>query len=359
MCSSNIEASRNATNNVVFVGGIPGRITSEEVQLYFSRFGPVSRVQIPPKKGNPEVNCGYCYVVFVEAEAKQRALSRRDHYLGSRRVSCKHFLKGAELSSEMSACISRKLFVKFVPGWVTEEAFRAFFAQFGELSSYYLVKFKDPSALPDVSPTAASSIGYLVYKERAASELVLSRQSFKLGGKKVLVEKYNKNFNRLVQENLAPTRESQANRPTTLHFYKPTETAYGQVRSTILVSEETNKAEGYRFNVGVQKLFRPFQDRPTNTTSSQPWARPTFRQGALDSQTSSERQLSFSARPGGASHNTGSPSSVTTDSSNSQTRQFQFRIKAVPQQPSDQHHPGPVYQSPSLTVPRISPYNFA
>lgn len=37
----------------------------------------------------------------------------------------------------------RKVIVKFIPCWLTELDFKRFYEQFGEIESYYMVKYKD------------------------------------------------------------------------------------------------------------------------------------------------------------------------------------------------------------------------
>ena len=36
-----------------------------------------------------------------------------------------------------------KVIVKFIPCWLTELDFKRFYEQFGEIESYYMVKYKD------------------------------------------------------------------------------------------------------------------------------------------------------------------------------------------------------------------------
>lgn len=120
----NKSPSSNFDNMTVFVGGIPGTVLPLELKAYFSRFGRVAGVYIPIKKENSTLNNGFCYVTFSSIEAKKEVLKHRDHLIGSRRVSCRNYLSGDCLANDLSSSNERKLFVKFVPGWLTEDQFR-------------------------------------------------------------------------------------------------------------------------------------------------------------------------------------------------------------------------------------------
>ncbi len=178
-------------NMTVFVGGIPGTVSPLELKSYFGLFGRVASVQIPAKKENNFLNNGFCYITFASKEAKEQVLKQKDHFIGSRRVSCRNYLCGDSLANDLSSSNERKLFVKFVPGWLTEDQFRQYFQQFGELESYYMVRFKDASD-PN-SQKNRSFVGYLVYREQLVCELLVQRKFLKIGNKKMQVEKFDKN----------------------------------------------------------------------------------------------------------------------------------------------------------------------
>lgn len=257
-----IRSGSSGNAHTVFVGGIPGNVAVEEVRQYFARFGRVVEVVIPPKKSNPAVNNGYCFVAFDSAAASSQVVAIGDHYLGSRRVSCKPYLKGSSLSCELQAANEKKLFVKFVPGWVSEAQFREYFAQFGQLASYYMVKYKDP-----VDPKNNSSVGYLVYTDPAVGESLATRRFFKIGNKKMQVEKFDKNLSSKdtdSQPSTAPPGKIPQPSVEEVHSVKPTAAAY---RRTAQTGEEVSLALGYRFNVQSSQI-RPRAEKGVGSTAS-------------------------------------------------------------------------------------------
>lgn len=245
--SKNITVSKSVKGFTVFVGGIPGNISQIEVEKYFSSFGKVNDVIIPPKKENPVLNNGYCYVSFSSEEAKLTVLRIKDHFLGPRRVSCKNYLKGNSLSSEITASNERKLFVKFVPDWVSEPQFREYFEQFGTLESYYMVKYKD-SKLP-ASPSTGS-IGYLVYKDQNTCQNMASRRFFKIGNRKMQVERYSQQLTK------GGSSQKCSKIPIEdVHSAKPTQKSYLNFNNRLNPSFDQGVQENLRFN------YRSFRGR--------------------------------------------------------------------------------------------------
>lgn len=272
----------NLYNTTVFVGGIPGSISQHELSAYFAHFGKITRLEIPIKKITESVNSGYCYITFAHQQSKDAVLRIRDHLIGSRRVTCKHFLNGSNLSAEIQSSNERKLFVKFIPGWVTESDFKAYFEQYGKLESYYMVKYRDPST-PETKSNSA--VGYLVYQDRAVSERILSQRVFKIGNKKMQVTRYDRNYTKVQTTELSTTQNTQEMlQQEILHLFKPTQVKYSQVRnksrqepqvSSSVTSLEKNLASrvqeaNYRFNHLVQCKRHPFSRIAGFVSSPQP-----------------------------------------------------------------------------------------
>lgn len=252
------QASANTSS--VFVGGIPGSIAACEVQAYFENFGKVMDVVIPPKKSNPSINNGYCYVVFDSQKTRDEVVAIKDHYIGTRRVSCKNYLRGSSLNNELYASNERKLFVKFVPGWVTEFDFKNYFSQFGELESYYMVKYKDPQELDKKNN---SSVGYLIFKDFAVCETLVARRFFKIRNKKMQVERFDKTLcqTKAVKIDESIGQKSLGSDSLQNHSIKPTSNAYkrhcpsesGQVNIRLDKTEACIDADKYRFNISSRR----------------------------------------------------------------------------------------------------------
>lgn len=249
----------NSDNMTVFVGGIPGTVTPMELKAYFSRFGRIAGVHIPVKKENSSLNNGFCYITFASKEAKSDVLKQKDHLIGARRVSCRNYLCGDILATDLSSSNERKLFVKFVPGWLTEEQFRQYFEQFGELESYYMVRFKDAS--DPKSQKNKSFVGYLVFREQSTCEVLVQKKFLKIGNKKMQVERFDKNHTgkkaekepfKSGAEQAIPAADSSND-----HSVKPTSKAYFNSRldyhNDIFASMVSRQFDDSRYQLRIRQ----------------------------------------------------------------------------------------------------------
>jgi len=67
-------------NTTVFVGGLSGYVTEDELRSFFQGFGEITYVKIPPGKG-----CGF--VQFVQRHAAEMAINQMQGYpIGNSRV---------------------------------------------------------------------------------------------------------------------------------------------------------------------------------------------------------------------------------------------------------------------------------
>jgi len=76
----NISQYNDPNNTTVFVGGLSGVNSEEELRSYFAGFGEITYVKIPPGKG-----CGF--VQFVHRQSAEMAINQMQHYpIGNSRV---------------------------------------------------------------------------------------------------------------------------------------------------------------------------------------------------------------------------------------------------------------------------------
>ena len=67
-------------NTTVFVGGLSGYVTEDELRSFFQGFGEITYVKIPPGKG-----CGF--VQFVQRHAPEMAINQIQGYpIGNSRL---------------------------------------------------------------------------------------------------------------------------------------------------------------------------------------------------------------------------------------------------------------------------------
>lgn len=78
--NSSLNQFTDPNNTTVFVGGLSGYVTEDELRSFFQGFGEITYVKIPPGKG-----CGF--VQFVHRHAAEMAINQMQGYpIGNSRV---------------------------------------------------------------------------------------------------------------------------------------------------------------------------------------------------------------------------------------------------------------------------------
>lgn len=257
-------------SHTVFVGGIPGNHKDKQIYDFFSTFGTITDIQLPMKSSNQAVNSGYCFVTFLNSQSKEKVLAQGDLYMGSRRVTCKEYLKGSALNQLVGQANEKKLFVKFVPEWMSEQGFKAFFERFGRLQSYYMVKYREPET--SLWPTNLS-VGYLVYENPQIYKELIAKKYFKIGKTKMQVEKFKKDFSRLHPDSRGERIQDTGllGSDLSMHCFKPTERNYRanqfrrnmqRIQKSRIESDPSQSSciERYRFNVGDRADSRKIRE---------------------------------------------------------------------------------------------------
>ena len=101
--------------NRVFVGGLKGSTTSNQVLNIFTRFGPVASVKMCADDKDPKKNKGYAVVEFENPEGFTQCLKQHEHILLDRVVTCQPYLQGKKLEAYLEELNSRRVFVKYLP----------------------------------------------------------------------------------------------------------------------------------------------------------------------------------------------------------------------------------------------------
>lgn len=243
-------AEQTKANTTIFVGGIPGNISAQEIRSYFYQFGEVKAVKIAFSKSLPAINNGYCFVKFNSTASVKALLEVKEHRIVNRRVTCKPYLEGGFLNSEMNSQNSRKVIAKFIPGWMTDEDLKRYFESYGEVESYYMSKYRDSLSKEMIQPT---SVGYIVFRDQNVANYVSEKKYFKVGKKKIHIEKYDPAMQRLGKQasrKEAPKVEEPAStNGCEEHYKKPTELGYKRMRSNVFKDLHSEIEGMYRFNL--------------------------------------------------------------------------------------------------------------
>lgn len=127
----------------IWVGGLPKDATAEEIQDFFSEFGPVQLVDVKTDKGG--ASRGFAFVTFESIDTAKvvldkRALEFADHWLDCKAADApSKGSKGKQAGkfgpSEEPVPLSEKIFINNLPPGTTEDALCFHFCQFGTVKS--------------------------------------------------------------------------------------------------------------------------------------------------------------------------------------------------------------------------------
>lgn len=224
-------ASKNCK---IYVGSIPAEATKDEIESFFSKFGRLRRVEMRTflkKNSSTEINPGHCIVVASSYALAERILSK-DHYFKGRKLNCQPYLTGnlrKKLDRENNM---RRVVLKAVPAYVTEEAVRFAVRPFGEID--YL--FELSSRGRQFSPTWHSKPSVIYYSlqftAKEAAQKLLEKRFIHVEGLKIKTQAYNhemkKNAYRDVNRvNTQILDQNQSN------FYSSTQIQYQYVQKQI------------------------------------------------------------------------------------------------------------------------------
>lgn len=199
-------------------------------------------------------------------------LRLQDHFIGPRKISCKKFLNKESFAREKLHREEGKLFVKFIPWWVSDLQFRNYFEEFGELETCYRVRFIDRNKPHSLQKTSGY-YGYLIFKDASVGQRVLAHKYYKIGNTKMKVQKFEHQELGL-QTSCSPKNndthreERKGKEPKSLkdeiyeedHDIKPTQRSYIKTRSGFdsrsrFDSLDKEKLTNLRFN--CKSRFRP------------------------------------------------------------------------------------------------------
>lgn len=159
----------------VFVGGLANTETNESLLDYFTTFGEIATCQVQVWKNHPQKCRGYAIVASKNRETFERILNS-SHKVGNRVVECKPLITDPEtLNSHNEDVLKRKVFVSGLSKKLSDEQFREFFAQFGQISMAYIVKHHIDKK--------SRGFGFICFAESEAKRRLLEIKEVKMNGK--------------------------------------------------------------------------------------------------------------------------------------------------------------------------------
>ncbi|XP_074304521.1 heterogeneous nuclear ribonucleoprotein 1-like [Silene latifolia] len=176
----------------LFVGGITWETTEDTLRDYFSKYGDVTNTAVMRDKttGRPR---GFAFVMFSDPSAIDSLLLDK-HTIDGRLVEAKRALSREEQSSYRQDSSNggrasggggnfktKKIFVGGLPPTLTEEGFRQYFENFGQVT--------DAVIMFDQSTQRPRGFGFISFDTEDAVDRVLQKNFHDLNGKDVEVKR--------------------------------------------------------------------------------------------------------------------------------------------------------------------------
>lgn len=157
----------------VFVGSIPGHLTNEQIQDYFSQFVPGAVFTLHKKKPEDWRNCGFGFLKLPCPSDIDKILEI-DHYLLGRRLKCERYLNGQNLAQNNHSLEKRRLFIRGIKSHIRDDDLVEYFSKLGPIESAYIVM--------DPVTKLSRNFGYVTFKDEKVAQAILAQGSFALKG---------------------------------------------------------------------------------------------------------------------------------------------------------------------------------
>ncbi|GAB4824124.1 hypothetical protein N2152v2_011170 [Parachlorella kessleri] len=151
----------------VFIGGVAPDSTNETLLAYCGQWGEVADCHVMTGKG-------YAFVTFQEVPSAQAFLEHREHFIDGRKVD----VKAAVPKDQGGSKLTKKMFVGGT-GEITDDDFRAYFAQFGNITDCVVLRKHDGGS---------RGFGFVTYDDEVSVEKCLVMPHV-LNGKAVEVKR--------------------------------------------------------------------------------------------------------------------------------------------------------------------------
>lgn len=143
------------------------------MRTYFEQFGVVNACNIM-RDNETKRSRGFGFLTFADASSVA-AVMARDHYLDGKNIDPKRAVPRSE------AAKSDKLFVRALPQTCTQESFRAYWRNFGQIS--------DATLMMDKETGRHRGFGFVNYENSEAVEKVLSSGPHVMDGQTLEVKR--------------------------------------------------------------------------------------------------------------------------------------------------------------------------
>eukprot|EP00240_Pyramimonas_obovata_P016104 CAMPEP_0118934736 /NCGR_PEP_ID=MMETSP1169-20130426/14024_1 /TAXON_ID=36882 /ORGANISM="Pyramimonas obovata, Strain CCMP722" /LENGTH=272 /DNA_ID=CAMNT_0006877669 /DNA_START=122 /DNA_END=936 /DNA_ORIENTATION=- len=175
-----MEEAGEASECKLVILGLPWATTQQSLEAYFSQLGNVTKAVIM-KDHLSGRSRGFGFVTFGSKAEAERVVSM-SHELDGRRIEAKVALPKGDTPRVEGTGVAgtTRIFVARIPVEVTDEAFRKYFEQFGEIQDSYMPK--------DHVTREHRGIGFVTFGSPDAVDRVMA-DSHQLGGTTVAIDR--------------------------------------------------------------------------------------------------------------------------------------------------------------------------
>ncbi|KAI6671316.1 hypothetical protein NL676_006201 [Syzygium grande] len=167
-----------ASPGKIFIGGLARETTTAQFVKYFGKYGDItdSVIMRDRKTGQPR---GFGFVTYADPSVVDKVIEET-HIINGKQVEIKRTIpKGAAGSRDFK---TKKIFVGGIPTAVTEDEFKDFFTQFGEVKEHQIMR--------DHSTNRSRGFGFITFEsELAVDDLLAKGNRLELAGAQVEIKK--------------------------------------------------------------------------------------------------------------------------------------------------------------------------
>ncbi|KAJ4827573.1 hypothetical protein Tsubulata_004794 [Turnera subulata] len=167
-----------ASPGKIFIGGLARETSLDQFMKHFSKYGEItdSVIMKDRKTGQPR---GFGFVTYADPSVVDQVIQER-HIINGKQVEIKRTIpKGAAGSKDFR---TKKIFVGGIPGGVTEDEFKEFFLQFGEIREHQIMR--------DHTTNRSRGFGFITFDdEQAVDDLLARGNKLELAGNQVEIKK--------------------------------------------------------------------------------------------------------------------------------------------------------------------------
>lgn len=128
--------------NKLFIGGLSPQTTQESLQSHFSILGKVKDCVLMVDRNSGKSRC-FGFVTMEDSSLIDQILAE-DQLIDGRKADCKRAVpKDPVLPSYQNSFRTKKVFVGGLPNDITEDKFKEFFEQFGEVEDLIVMLDRD------------------------------------------------------------------------------------------------------------------------------------------------------------------------------------------------------------------------